>query len=161
MIIVNEEKGLAYNKKLFFIISILQIVIAMLPLIVVLASTKSGEWYGEWHGKTLAVSIFHNMLYSRIKTVFIVFLLFTLFNPVYYKSSIVALISIITTYIFSAAFYGPRYASLISFVHSINKSLWILISFILIGISLAFIVMTYLNVINKNNDTQECTEDIL
>lgn len=161
MIIVNEEKGLAYNKKLFFAISILQIVITMLPLIIVLASTKSGEWYGEWHGKTFAVSIFHNILYSRIKTVFIVFLLFTLFNPVYSKSSIIALISIIITYIFSAAFYGPRLAVLISIVHSIGETLWLLISVILLGISLTFIIKTYLNVIKRNNGTQECTEDVL
>lgn len=121
----------------------------LLPLIIVLTATNTGEWRGEWHGMTTAVSIFKLVLNSRLNIFFILLLIFTLFNPIYSKSSIIVLISLIVTYIFSYGFYGPRVAFLLSIIHSMSESIWLLISVLIIPILLIFISISYIKNIMK------------
>lgn len=44
MITINQEKTLSKNKKVFLIISLLQMLITILPFAIVLLSIKSREW---------------------------------------------------------------------------------------------------------------------
>lgn len=136
----NKESNISYNKKVFFIISLLQIAITTLLLVIVLTS----DFSREWRGVTTEISIYHFLLYSKIKIVFIVIFLFTLFNPVYSAGSAIVAISLLISYIFSAGFYGPRLPVALSIIEAINKPIWLFISALLIGLLLVLIGKSYM-----------------
>lgn len=149
---IDKRKNLSNIKNIFFIISFLQIAITLMPIIIVLAANNTGEWQGEWHGMTFAISIFNFLLYTRAYVLFIVFLLFTLFNPIYSRSSIVVLVSVLISYTFSTAMYGPRLKIALSVTRLIGAQLWIFISVLLIGILLICIGQSYLSNIEKQRE---------
>jgi len=61
----NKENNISYNKKVFFIISLLQIAIITLLLVIVLTS----DFSREWRGVTTEISIYHFLLYSSYQFV--------------------------------------------------------------------------------------------
>lgn len=86
-----KEKDLPRNKKVFITISLIQIIITIIPVVIIYLSIKNGEW-GRWGDFTIVLLIFNQLVYSPDGMLFAIFLLFTLFNPVYKRSAMFVLI---------------------------------------------------------------------
>jgi hypothetical protein len=64
----------------------------------------------------------------------------------------VVFVSVLISYIFSTAMYGPRLKIALSVIKLISAQLWMLISVLLIGILLICIVQSYLSNIEKQRE---------